>query len=612
MDGKCIRSTLPGRVDELPAFALPDPRFGLAPGTWRGQCAILAADQQRQVDHYMLWQALGAARDLGRMQDIASVLIRYGFGDVVQRIGMAGALERAGKVLHWKEAEELARLRPPARARRVMEELGPTFVKLGQVLATRVDLFGPEWLEEFSKLQDHAPPVEWSKLEPQLIEDLGGHPDEIFAEVDHEPLAAASLAQVHRATLHDGTPVVLKVRRPEIRPVIEADLRLLKRLAEVIESEAPDFRHYRPRLLVRQFSRSLRRELDFAAECRNAERIADDLDEESGVVVPGIHWEWSGERLNVQDFIEGIPGRDLKAVDAAGLDRHEIAVRGCRAILKMILEHGFFHADPHPGNVLYLPDGRIGLLDFGMVGRLSDERRHEVAELLMGLVSRDAELVARILLDWSEDEQVDEDRLRDDVVEFIDHYHGVPLKQLNVSSLIGEITNVLRRHHLVLPADLVLMLKAFITLEGMGRSLDPEFDMAGEAAPVIKSVLRQHYSPPNVAKRMNKSLGEVLKTMGTLPSDLSRLLRMARKGRIEVHVDITDLKEVGNRLDRAASRLTLGVVTAALIIGSAIVLNVQSDREAFGLPLFGLVGFIGAALGGVWLLFSIWRSGKDD
>ncbi len=560
----------------------------------------------------MLWQALSAARDLGRMQDIASVLIRYGFGDVVQRIGMAGALERAGKVLHWKEAEELARLKPPARARRVMEELGPTFVKLGQVLATRVDLFGPEWLDEFGKLQDHAPPVDWSEIEPQLIEDLGGHPDEIFAEVDHEPLAAASLAQVHRATLHDGTQVILKVRRPGIRPVIEADLRLLKRLAEIIESEAPDLQHYRPRLLVRQFAQSLRRELDFVAECRNAERIALALEEDSGIVIPAVHWDWSGERLNVQGFLEGIPGRDLEAVRQAGLDGHEIAVRGTRAILKMILEEGFFHADPHPGNVMYLPDNRIGLLDFGMVGRLSEERRHQVSELLMGLVSRDVDLVARILLDWSEDARVDEDRLRDDVVEFIDHYHGVPLKQLDVSAMIGEITGVLRQHHLVLPSDLVLMLKAFITLEGMGRSLDPDFDMAGEAAPVIERVLKRHYSVTNMTRRMQKGLTETLKMLGTLPSDLSRLMKMARKGRIEVHVDITDLKDVGNRLDRAASRLTLGVVTAALIIGSAIVLNVQTDEEAFGLPLFGLLGFIGAALGGVWLLFSIWRSGRDE
>lgn len=559
----------------------------------------------------MLWQALSAARDIGRLQDIASVLIRFGFGDVVQRIGLAGALERAGKALQWKTGEAQARLKPPERVRRVLEELGPTFVKLGQVLATRVDLFPPEWLEEFSKLQDHAPPVAWEEIERQLTEDLGAPPDEVFARVDREPLAAASLAQVHRAWMADGTAVVLKVRRPGIRPTVEADLRLLRRLAEIIESEATELAQYRPRLLVRQFSQSLRRELDFAAECRNAERIADALEPDSGVVVPDIHWDYSGERLNVQSCLDGIPGREYDALDEAGLDRHAIAARGTRAILMMILDEGFFHADPHPGNVFYLPGNRIGLIDFGMVGRLSEKRRHEVAELLHGLVSRDAETATRILIDWSEEADVKEGRLLADVAEFIDQYHGVPLEHLDISGMLGEILAVLRHHHLVLPADLVLMFKAFLTLEGMGRSLDPGFDMAGEAAPIIEEVLGRYYSPFAIARRAQKSLAQSLRLLGSLPDDLSRLLRSARRGRIEVHVDIKELHEVSVRVDRAASRLTLGVVTAALIIGSAIVLNVQGDRQAFGLPLFGLLGFVGAAIGGVWLLISIWRSGRE-
>lgn len=560
----------------------------------------------------MLWQALNAARDLGRVQDIAAVLIRYGFGDLVRRIGMSGALERAGEVLHWNRAEELARLKPPERIRRILEELGPTFVKLGQVLATRVDLFGPEWLAEFQKLQDKAPAVDWQQIHAQLSEDLGAAPEEIFAHVDPEPLAAASLGQVHRARLHDGTEVILKVRRPGIRPVVEADLRLLQRLGEILESEADELRRYRPQLLVRQFSATLRRELDFAAECRNAERIAELFADDDSLVVPAVFWEWSGERLNVQSYIDGVPGRDLEALDRAGLDRTAIARSGTRIILRMILQHGFFHADPHPGNVKYLPDNRIGLLDYGMVGHLSDSRRQEVAELLYGLVSRDAELVATTLIDWSESEETVSDALREDITEFIDHYHGVALEKLDMGKMIGEITGVLRQHQLVLPSDLVLMLKAFITMEGMGRSLDPSFDMAGEAAPVIEEVLKTHYSPANVARRMQQSVSDSLKMIGSLPSDLSRLMRAIRRGRIEVHLDVRSLKDVGNKLDRAASRLTLGVVTAALIIGSAIVLNVQSDREAFGLPLFGLLGFVAAALGGVWLLFSIWRSGRDD
>ncbi len=558
----------------------------------------------------MLWQALSAARDLGRVQDIAAVLIRYGFGDLVQRIGMSGALEKAGKALHWKKAEELARLKPPERARRVMEELGPTFVKLGQVLATRVDLFPPEWLAEFSKLQDNATAVAWEKIEAQLVEELGQSPDSVFKDLDHSPLASASLAQVHRARLDDGAEVILKVRRPGIRAVIEADLRLLKRLADIVEAEAPDLKEYRPKTLVSQFSRSLRRELDFAAECRHAERIADGLEEDSGVVVPEVYWEWTGERLNVQQFLDGIPGRDYDAIRKAGLDTHLIAQRGTRAILRMILEEGFFHADPHPGNIRYLPDNQIGLLDFGMVGRLSADRRQEVAELLYGLVERDAEQVSRILLDWSAESQTSQDQLEEDVAQFIDQYHGVALEQLDMSAMIGDMTGVLRQHHLVLPADLVLMLKAFVTLEGMGRSLDPDFDMASEAAPVVEGVLKRHYSPLGMARRVQKNLVQTLRVLGNLPDDLSRLLRAARRGRIEVHVEVNSLKEVSSRLDKAVSRLTLGIVTAALIIGSAIAMNV--DTSETGVPMFGLLGFVGAALGGIWLLISIWRSGRDD
>ena len=557
----------------------------------------------------MLWQALSAARDLGRVQDIATVLIRYGFGDLVRRIGMAGALEQAGRVLHLKKAEEMARLQPPERVRRVMEELGPTFVKLGQVLATRVDLFGEEWLTEFSRLQDKAPSMDWSEIEAQLTEDLGCPPDEAFAEVDREALAAASLGQVHRARLEDGTEVVLKVRRPGIRPVIEADLRLLTRLVDIVESEAPELKQYRPRELVRQFTRSLRRELDFAAECRNAERIASNLDAESGIVVPGVYWTWSGERLNVQEYIDGISGSDLAAFRASDLDGHLIAQRGTEGILSMILEHGFFHADPHPGNVKYLSDNRIALLDFGMVGRLSKERRFEVAELLHGLVARDAGQVTGILLDWSTDSQSDPDRLEEDLNEFIDRFHGIPLEQLSLNEMIGDMTSVLRRHHLVLPADLVLMLKAFLTLEGMGRSLDPDFDMASEAQPIVERVLRRHYSASAMAQRAQRSVIDIVKTLGALPNDLSRLLRTARRGRIEVHVEVNSLKEVSHRLDGAASRLTLGIVTAALIIGSAIALNVSPSD---GLSIFGLLGFGGAALGGIWLLISIWRSSRDD
>jgi ubiquinone biosynthesis protein len=575
----------------------------------------------------MLWQALTAVRDLGRLHDIAAILVRYGFGDMVRRVGLANALERAGRMLHWSNAEEFAHMPPPERVRRALEEMGPTFVKLGQVLATRIDLFEPEWIAEFGKLQDSAPAVPWAEIRRQLIEDLGASPETTFAAFDPEPLAAASIAQVHRARLEDGSSVVVKVRRPGIRPIIEADLRWLMRLAELAETESAELRAFHPQEVARHFSQSLRRELDFAGECRNAERIAGNFagytdadSSETGqngetsaiIVIPRVHWQWTGERVCVQEFIDGISGRNLPAVEQAGLDRKILARRGAHAVLKMILEDGFFHADPHPGNVFYLVGNRIAFIDFGMVGRLTEQRRAQLISLLLGLVKGQPQRVADVMLEWTDEVTVDEAGLMLEIQTFVDQYHGVALKQLSLGAMLSDLVDILRQHRLALPADLSLLIKAFITLEGMGRELDPEFDMAGEALSLLERAMRAHYSPAAIVKRGWHAASEALALLTGLPQDISRLLRAARRGRLEIHIDLTHLKRVGNQLDSAANRLVIGIVVAALIIGSSIVMAVPGGPTLLGLPVFGLLGFCGAVVGGIWLLLSIWKTGRVD
>lgn len=570
----------------------------------------------------MLWQAMLATRDLGRLHEIASILIRYGFGDMVRRMGLSNALERAGRVLRWEHVDEIAHLEPPARVRRAMEDLGPTFIKLGQVLATRVDLFEAEWIVEFSKLQDSAPPVTYEAIKQQLSEDLGGPPEEIFAFFDPSPLAAASIAQVHRARLEDGCEVVVKVRRPGIRPIIESDLRWLGRLAELAEAESPELRGFDPKEVIWQFAESMRHELDFEDECRNGERIAENFSNyvnpneaqpaQPVIVIPRIYWQWTGERVCVQEFIAGIPGRQLDAVDHAGLDRKILARRGAHAVLKMIVEDGLFHADPHPGNVFYLPGNRIAFIDFGMVGRLTEERREQLIRLLLGLVRHEPERVADVMLEWTGDGAVDEEGLLTEIQNFVDQYSSMQLKQLRLGEMLSELVAIVRRHHLKLPADLALLVKAFISLEGMGRELDPDFNMATEAMPMLERALRARYKPSAVIKRGWRAASEAISLVAGLPHDLTRLLRSARRGRLEIHIDVTHLKHVGNQLDGAANRLVIGIVVAALIIGSSIVMTVSGGPTLLGLPLFGLVGYLGAALGGVWLLLSIWKSHRDD
>lgn len=559
-----------------------------------------------------MWESLGTVRDLGRLQEIAGVLIRYGFGDMVRRIGMSAALERTGRMLHWDDPEAMAHMAPPERVRCALQDLGPTFVKLGQVMATRVDLLTPEWTTELGKLQNAVPALPFAQVRPQLVEDLGADPEAVFERLEEAPLAAASLAQTHRAWLADGSAVVLKVRRPGIRDTVEADLRLMARLAEIVEERAPDLRRYHPAEVVQQFSASLRRELDFAAEGRNAERIAANFAGHDEVVVPRVYWEWTSERLNVQECLQGIAGTDLAAVDAAGLDRAQLAATGAGIVLKMVLEDGFFHADPHPGNIFYLPDGRIGVIDFGMVGRVSEQRRFQIVQLLHGLVERESAPVADVLMEWGEGGgEVDEARLQADVGAFVDQYRGVPLKDLHMGLMLTDVTTILRDNGLSLPPDLALMIKAFLTLEGMGRQLDPDFDMAGAARPFLQRVVLQRYSPRTLLKRGRRTALDAMELVGDLPRELRRLLRTARRGRLHMQVEVTSLKAFGEQVDRAANRLTMGVITAALVVGSSIVMNSAGGGVSSGwLLALGVLGFVGAGLIGLWILLSIWRSGR--
>ncbi len=559
----------------------------------------------------MLWETLSAARDLGRLHEIASVLIRWGFGDVVRRLGLGRALEQAGRALHWKDAHSLVDLEPPERVARALEDLGPTFIKLGQMLSTRVDLFPPDWIAAFEKLQDEVPPMDFEALREQLTEDLGQPPEEVFAEIEHRALAAASIAQVHKARLEDGSQVVLKVRRPGITKVVEADLRLLSRLAEIAENNAPELRRYRPSEVVRQFSLSLRRELDLEGEGRHAERIARALENEPDVVIPRIYWQWTCERLNVQQFIEGISGRRLVRERPEGYDLKQVARRGSRIVLQMVLVEGFFHADPHLGNFIVLPGNRLAMVDFGMVGRLSDSRREEIIDLLYGLLKKDSARVLEVLLDWAHDGKLDEDALQLDIEQFLDHYHGLSLKQLKFTSLLIALTGILREYRLILPPDLALLFKTLLTLDGVGRRLDPDFNIVKEATPFMERLIRARYMPDALLKRGGSNLQSLLALFGALPKEAHGLLKTVRRNGVQVHVDLTRLDHFGQQLDRAISRLTIGIIIAALIVGTAIINGGQDGARVLGLPVWGFIGFVFAALGGLWLLVSIWRSGRN-
>jgi ubiquinone biosynthesis protein len=567
---------------------------------------MAAQNSSARADH----RPANGLGELDRLQQIVGVLLRHGFEDLVRRLGGAHLLAAAGRAAHRNGISLQARLAPPARLRSALEELGPAFVKLGQVLAGRADLLGPEWTAELEKLHNHVPAVPFEQLKPQLVAGLGGDPHEVFAWFDEEPLAAASIAQVHRARLHDGQEVVVKIRRPGVGETIGADVRLLERIAASAVRHWPELEPYRPVELVREFARSLARELDFTQECRNAERIAGHFAGHPDVVIPKVIWTWTHEGVNVQEWIDGTPGADLARVDEAGLDRQVLARKGAALVMKMVITDGFFHADPHPGNVIYLPGNRIALIDFGMVGKLSERRRSELLDLLLGLVKRDAESVVEVLLDWTGGGRVSVATLAADIDNFLDAYHGVPLAELNLGRLLLDVTSVLRAHRLMLPADLALLIKVFITLEGLGRGLDPTFHMAQEALPLLRGAVRARYRPAALWEQAWRSVQRSARVLGGLPDDLVRMVRAVRRSGVQVHVDVHGLQQSVDQLDAAVSRLTVGLVVAALIIGSSIVMTVDAGPRLFGLPAFGLMGFSVAVLGALWLLRSISRGGR--
>ena len=559
----------------------------------------------------MIRETISVMRDFGRLREIAGILIHYGWGDIVKRMGLGNLTERAGTLLHRKQSDEIMHLAAEVRVRLALEELGPTFVKLGQVLATRPDIFPPHWIAEFSKLQDSVPPEPFEALLPELERTLGRSPFKVFKDLQTEAIAGASIAQVHLARLQDDTQVVLKVRRPNIEGRIDADLRLLAHLGRLLESELPESRRFQPGKIIGQFAKSLRRERDLAMEARNTERFSQNFADDPDVVFAKVHWEYTSGTLMVMEFIDGIPGNDLQAARDAGLNLKLLGARGADTVLKMVLIDGFFHADPHPGNVFYLPDNRLAIIDCGMVGRISKERRDQIADMLAALVSRDIEALRDILMAWAGDAAIDEAKLTSDLDELIFNYDSAPLKQIRFGALLNDLTTVMRENHLTVPPDLTMLFKALVTLEGLGRQLDPDFQIVRHLTPFVKRVIIDRYKPGALLKRGRRNLMDVVEVATALPRDVSRLLREIRRGRVKIDLDLKRLDHFGHQLDHSTNRLTLALVTSALIIGSSIVMTVKGGPTLFGLPAFGFLGFFLASRFGVMLMISIWRSGKD-
>lgn len=546
-----------------------------------------------------------SAREFTRLRELVGILLKYGFDDLIRWLQLE---DRAGLLKRWLRQDlpaDVRRLPGEARARLALEEMGPTFVKLGQILATRVDLLPAEWISELEKLQDQAAAVPFAQLRPQLERSLGAKVSACFTEIDEKPVGTASMAQVYRAVTPLGQQVVLKIRRPGVEEKIHADLRLLRKLAEIADAQSPELRRYRPVEVIAEFEDSLLRELDFSIEARTADRMRENLRGLDWLVIPRIYWEWTCQDLNVQEFVAGIPAKQIEAIDKAGLDRRLIARRGARAVWKMMLEDGLFHADPHPGNFLILPGNRIAMLDYGMVGRLTATRRDQLIRLLRGVALSEPETVTQVLVEWSAGRYINREGLLAEVTNLIDHFDGVPLVEIDITELLNAVAAVLRNYNLRLPSELTLLAKACVTLEGFGRLIDPGFQLMEEAMPLLKKTLANRYSPKVLARAVRtRALDAVERLYHPGSPGLGGGGSSGQSGPPPLQVE--ELSKLVNRLERASHRQARAVLLAGLFLVSGMMLQLENGPHLLGMHVLGLLSLLGCTGYWLWMLTQLW------
>ena len=550
-------------------------------------------------------------RHLNRYQRILRVLFKYGFNDLVDRLHIDQYLESGLQMINRKPREQIARLSRPERLRLVFEELGPTFIKLGQLLSTRPDLIPAEYLDELARLQDEVPPFSLAEVHAIFREELGRSPDEVFHYFDAEPLAAASIGQVHRARLDSGAEVVVKVQRPDIENVIAVDLEILAHLAGLMEQYLEEVQGHRPTAIVQEFARSLSREIDFAVELANVQRFARQFKSNAAIHVPLVYPELSTPRVLVMEYVLGIKASMAGQLREQGYDLPLIAERGATLVMEQIFVHGFFHADPHPGNLFILPDNVVCFIDFGQMGRLSRKDREDFTDLVLDLVAGDERTVVEGVLKVPVQlGEVDRESLARDLGGLVDLYLYRPLGELEAGRILQDLLDLVTRHKLTFKPAFYQMMKALSTVEGVGLMLDPKLELIRLARPFMRRIRLERMRPARLAEEIARTGSGYLQLLRELPEELRTILRQLRGGRMRIEFEHRGLQALGAALDRVSNRIAFAIVLAALIVGSSLIVLSDIPPHWHDIPVIGLLGFLVAGIMGFWLLLSIIRHGR--
>ncbi len=526
-----------------------------------------------------------AVKNVQRLRQIVSVFSRHGFADVVQRMDLGKFLPKK-----FAPAEGEADISIQVRLRRSFEELGPTFVKLGQLLSTRPDLLPEAFIEEFTKLQDDVQPLPFSVVRETVERELKRSLSDAYASFDEKPLAAASIGQVHQAVLHTGELVVVKFQRPEIEKIIEVDVSLLAFLAGLLEKYVPETRIFSPKIVVDEFFRTLSYELDYVVEANNMSKIAENMASFPEVVIPKVYKQLSTGRVLTLERFDGIRVNDLKALDAAGVDRRAVVQAGARAFFKAVIIDGLFHGDLHGGNLFVLPGNKLGIIDFGIVGRLSEKSRGQLASMVMSLLTEDYENLCYQYAELgSAGPSIDFDQFQREVRNTLSPYLGLALADLNLGKILIEATKIATRYDIRVPGDWMIVFKAILTMEGMGRTLDPEFDMVGEGQVLIADLVKNQYSLQRISRDLLWVAKDVTSLLQTLPRQIRWMFKKFNSNDFAFEIKVPELEGVRRQLDSNSKRVGTSVLAAGMWIAGSVALQYPDSNRILEYPAAAVV-----------------------
>ncbi|WKZ20020.1 MAG: AarF/UbiB family protein [Candidatus Jettenia sp. CY-1] len=551
-------------------------------------------------------------RDIRRFNQIIRILTKHGFGFAIQQLRLndhiiGRGIVKTGVLRRFTEPQESRAV----RLRKVLEELGPTFIKFGQILSVRPDLIPQDFCTELSKLQDRIPPFSYGEVRKQIWESFRSYPEELFSSFDSIPLAAASLGQAHRAQLKTGENVVVKVQRPDIRKMIETDIDILYNLAQLTDRYMQDIRFFDPVSIVDEFSRIIMKEIDFRYEAHNIDRFCKNFKDSTTTYIPKVFWDYTKSRVLTTEEIKGVKLNHYLCGHRPCEEKKIVAANGANAILQQIFIDGFFHADPHPGNIFILPNNAIAFVDFGIVGRLDEETRYAIVNLLIAVSMKNIQGILKALEMLGS--FVDEESARDfkhDINDLIEWYYDIPLKQIEISMVLPQAIDVMTRYKLKIPPQMHILVKTLATMDGIARQLDPEFNIIAYTRPFVERLVHERHDPKRILRDAVFYSSELLDILKVIPKDTYEIVKKIKKGTLKIEFEHQGLSKFIFEMDKSSNRVSFSMVVSALIIGSSLIIMSNRGPLMYGLPVLGILGFVFAGILGLALAIGIFRSGR--